>query len=63
MTKTDIALTLQYPQLGFQPGTEVTIDKEVLTLEDSADLLTWTVAPASGQRTMRSSGRFTGPSV
>jgi len=48
MTKTDIALTLQYPQLGFQPGTEVTIDKEVLTLEDSSDLLTWTVAPRVG---------------
>jgi len=45
MTKADTTLVLQYPQIGFLSGVQVTIDKEVFTLEDSADGLTWTFGP------------------
>lgn len=51
MSKADDLMVLQYPQIGFRPGTTVTIDKEVMVLQSQVDeaAITWSVtrtAPA-----------------
>ena len=49
MSKSDTQFTLQYEQIGFRAGTTVTIDKEVLTLDDcDNDHLTWSVRSRVG---------------
>lgn len=46
MSKTDTQLELQYGQLGFRAGVQVTIDKEVMTLQTPCDAigLLWSVS-------------------